>query len=281
MHDQRGNRVGPYRLGPRYRDTGALGRVYRAHNAETGAPALVLQRTARQEDATPLADWTVRVTSSVSPAFLALEVESAPVDGLPADVVEEFVVMLGDAEQLANTVADRHETMPHLRRPVFARQLVTPPPTPRPSTRNWQSPSLAAGLAALAATAVLYLGGSRSGLELRHDAGAALAQSDLDAWWGGDDAATGLALTSTTDDAPILLARALPKKPFSNQKRPPCKVKEKLEVELFGGCWVPHRQSAPCPDELYEYEGVCYLPAAKPEKSPTAFSSQPLAFDRQ
>lgn len=278
MNDtQQGNRLGPYRLGARYRSTGDLGRVYRAHNVETGAQALVLQRTERQADDVPLADWQVRVTSSVSPAFLAIEVESAPAVGVPADIAEEFVVMLGDAEKLANEVVDRPETMPHLRRPVLARQLVTPAPAPRPSARDWRHPSLAAGLAALAAAAVLHLGGSRSGLALRHDAGAELAQADVDAGWG-EDAATGLVLTGIMDDAPFLLARALPKKPFNNQKRPPCE--KPLETEIFNGCWVPHEVRAPCPDRLYEFEGKCYLPAAKQESAPTAFSRQPLAFDR-
>lgn len=282
MHSdsQRGNQLGPYILGPRYKSTGDVGRLYRAYNVETGAPALVLQRTERQADEQPLADWQVRVASSVSPAFLALEVERAPAAGIPADVAGELVFMLGDAEEIANAVVERPETIPHLRaapRPPPARQAVTPLPAPHPA-QDWRRPSLAAGLAALAAAAVLHLGGTRSGLEPRLDAGAELAQADIDAGWGGDDAATGLVLTSTTDDAPFLLARALPKKPFSNQKRPPCE--KPLEVEIHEGCWVPHKMTAPCPDRLYEFAGQCYLPAAKPESSPRAVTRQPLAFDR-
>ncbi|HZI02593.1 MAG TPA: hypothetical protein VEZ71_01145 [Archangium sp.] len=284
MNDtQRGNRVGPYQLGPRFKGTGDTGRIYRAHHVETGAPALVLQRTERQSDEQPLADWRVLVTSSVSPAFLALEVVRAPAAGLPADVAEEFVVMLGDAEQLANAVVDRTETLPHLRRPPLARQLVTPSPAPRPAplpSRSWQRPSLAAGFAALAAAAVLHLGGARSGLELRHDAGAEFAHADMDAGWGGSaESADDLVLTGMDEDAPFLLARALPKKPFSNQKRPPCDAD--LEAEIFNGCWVATDKTAPCPDKLYEFKGKCYLPAAKQESAPTAFSRQPLAFDRQ
>ena len=64
----------------------------------------------------------------------------------------------------------------------------------------------------------------------------------------------------------------MPKKPFEQQKRPPCKVKEQLEVEIHGGCWVPHKKAAPCPDELYEFDGQCYLPAAKPERSPRSMN---------
>ena len=206
---QRGNQLGPYRLKAKYRDTEGTGRIYQAYNVVTGAPALVLQRTERQADEQPLADWQVRVTSSVSPAFVALEVERAPAAGLPADVAEEFVVMLGDAEQLANAVVDNPETLPHLRaapRPPPARQveqpLLTPAPAARPSP-GWRQPSLAAGLAAAATTVLLHLSGSSSGLELRRDAGAELAQADVDA---GYDAslATGLVLTDSANDMPIV-----------------------------------------------------------------------------
>ncbi|MCY1080277.1 hypothetical protein [Archangium lansingense] len=284
MHSarQRGNQLGPYVLGPRFKSTGDMGRIYRAHNVVTGAPALVLQRTERQDDEEILADWTVRVTSSVSPAFVALEVESAPRAGDPADVPEELVFMLRDAEELANATINRPETMPHLRaarRPPSARHAVTPRPA-APTSRNWQRPSLAAGIVAAVAAALLHLGASNSGISGNMLAGAELAQGDWDAGWDASLEATGLVLTTTADDLPIVLARALPKKPFANQKRPPCKVKEKLEVELFGGCWVPHEVRAPCPDELYELGGKCYLPAAKPESSPTAISGRGIAFDR-
>ncbi|WNG57405.1 hypothetical protein F0U59_23540 [Archangium gephyra] len=289
---QRGNQLGNYLLGPRYRNTEDTGRIYRAHNVVTGAPALVLQRSERQAVDQPLADWQVRVTSSVSPSFVALEVMRAPTTGDRVDVPEELVFMLEDAADIVHAVVDNPETLPHLRRPALARQLVTPPPasqvvqslpTPAPAARpspSWRRPSLAAGLAAAAAAVLLHLGGSGSGLELRRDAGAELAQADVDAGWPWDDAsvATGLVLTDSADELPIVLARALPKKPFSNQKRPPCE--ELLEVEINNGCWVPHEVRAPCPDRLYEFGGKCYLPAAKPESSPQAVSRQPLAFDR-
>ncbi|HEX5750006.1 MAG TPA: hypothetical protein VFZ09_27500 [Archangium sp.] len=283
---QRGNQLGQYQLGPRYRDTQDMGRIYRAHNVETGAPALVLQRTERQVDEQPLANWQVRVTSSVSPAFLALEVECAPAAGLPADVAEEFVVMMGDAEQLANAVVDRPETLPHLRAAPRHPAARTTPDQQITKFRNfetrpapsWRRPFLAAGLVAAAAAVLLHLGGAEP--PPHYEPGAELAQGDVDAGWGWDDAsvATGMVLTNSADDLPIVLARALPKKPFSNQKRPPCE--KLLEVEINNGCWVPHEVRAPCPDRLYEFGGKCYLPAAKPESSPRALSRQSLAFDR-
>jgi hypothetical protein len=243
----------------------------------------VLQRTERQGDDQPLADWRVLVTSSVSPSFLALEVVSAPGAGLPADVAEEFVVMLGDAEQLANAVVDRPETLPHLRRPSLPRPLVTPPAAPRPvplRSRSWRRPSFASGLAAVAAAATLYLCGSVSGLERPPDSSAEFAPADVDAGWGGSaEAADDLVLTGVDEGAPFVLARALPKRPFSNQKRAPCNPD--IEIEIRGGCWVRLKQDAPCRgDSAYEYEGGCYLPAAKQQTAPSAFSRQPLAFDR-
>lgn len=285
---QRGNLLGPYRLKAKYRDTEDTGRIYRAYNVVTGAPALVLQRSARQVVDQPLADWQVCVTSSVSPSFVALEVMNVPTTGDRVDVPEELVFMLEDAADIAHAVLDKPETLPHLRaapRPPLAR----PAPEQRVSkirnfetrpSSSWRRPSLAAGLAAAAAAVLLHLGGSGSGTELRHDAGAELAHADVDAGWPWDDAsiATGLVLTDSADDLPIVLARAMPKKPFEQQKRPPCN--RNIETELFNGCWVATDKPTPCPDELYEFEGKCYLPAAKPTKRNAAFSRQPLAFDR-
>ncbi|QRK06068.1 hypothetical protein JQX13_38990 [Archangium violaceum] len=272
---QRGNTLGQYRLGPRYRGTGELGRVYRAHHVETGRPALVVQRTERQADDAPLADWQVRVTSSVSPAFLALEVERAPEGGDPLDVAGELVFMLEDAAQAADTTINRPETMPHL--------LSAPRPTPRTShapraePTSWRRPAFAAAATALAAAALLHLSGSPLLGPAGLDAGDELALAD-EAGWGGSEAATGLVLTNMADSEPIILARALPKKPFANQKRPPCD--RDVEAEIFGGCWVATDKVTPCPDKLYEFEGKCYLPAAKPESRPAAMSRHPLAFDR-
>ncbi|WNG49177.1 hypothetical protein F0U60_37475 [Archangium minus] len=276
---QRGNILGQYRLGPRYRSTGELGRVYRARHVETGRPALVVQRTDRQADDAPLADWQVRVTSSVSPAFLALEVERAPEGGDPLDVAGELVFMLEDAAQAADTTVNRPETMQHLL--SAARPTPRISQSPRAERAFWRRPAFAAAAAALAAAALLHLSGSSRPGPAGLDAGDELALAD-DAGWGGSEAATGLVLTNMADSEPIILTRALPKKPFTNQKRPPCD--KQLEVELRGGCWVPHKTPAPCPDRLYEFEGSCYLPAAKPETSPAAVFRQPhqtLAFDRQ
>jgi hypothetical protein len=71
-------------------------------------------------------------------------------------------------------------------------------------------------------------------------------------------------LVDTTPQGEPVLARPLPREPFKGQKRPPCK--RYSEVELIGACWTPHKLKAPCPEDLYEYQGECYVPSysAKP-----------------
>ncbi|QRK08060.1 hypothetical protein JQX13_50290 [Archangium violaceum] len=278
-HQQRGNQLGQYRLGSRYRNTGELGRVYRAHHVETGRPALVVQRTERQADDAPLADWQVRVVSSVSPSYLALEVERAPEGGDPLDVAGELVFMLEDAAQVADTTINRPETMGHLL--GAARPTPRTSQAPRAERASLRRPAFAAAAAALAAAALLHLSGSSWPGPAGLDAGDELALAD-DAGWGGsaDEVANDLVLTAMPDEAPFLLAKALPKKPFSNQKRPPCD--KQLEVEMNGGCWVRLKVDGTCPpDKAYEHQGECFLPAAKPTASPAAVSRQALAFDRQ
>ena len=68
---------------------------------------------------------------------------------------------------------------------------------------------------------------------------------------------------TTPPEAPVI-ARPLPREPFKGQKRPPCT--RHVEVELIGACWGPHKLKAPCPNELYEHQGECYVPlfSAKP-----------------
>jgi hypothetical protein len=80
-----------------------------------------------------------------------------------------------------------------------------------------------------------------------------------------------LASTSWEGD---LLARALPKKPFKEQKTQDCS-KKRAEVLINGGCWVPvklpeRKAGQPCPNGLYEDKGECYIPVAKPKDAEAA-----------
>jgi hypothetical protein len=95
-----------------------------------------------------------------------------------------------------------------------------------------------------------------------------LATAQGDGGWDDRGDLTGLLLTDPVDFGPVVLARPMPKKPFDVQKKAPCD--KALEEEHFGGCWVPHKTPAPCPDKLYELGGTCYLPAAKPQPKPAS-----------
>ncbi|ATB41121.1 hypothetical protein CYFUS_006583 [Cystobacter fuscus] len=252
-------RLGPYVLGPRYKNTEDLGRLFRARNMETGAPALVLEHTERQALDVPVADWTLRLRSSVSPAHLALEVESAPksVDGEVAG--EELDCMLEDLHFAVTRVLRSPETLRHLR------SLHTPAtPFAALTTPAWYRPALGAALATCVALLMLHAGNStpvEDWSSIRE-----LATARNDAGWEGD--VTGAALTGLADFEPLVLARPMPKKPFEVQKKAPCD--KTLEEEHFGGCWVPHKTPAPCPDKLYELNGTCYLPAVKASPPPAS-----------
>ncbi|WP_233261933.1 hypothetical protein [Vitiosangium sp. GDMCC 1.1324] len=165
-------------------------------------------------------------------------------------------------------------------RPGTLEFLSTPPHRPRESAPRIQSRrriALAAGIGALVAAALLaFTHRASPGVQVVVDADAEGAGTG---WGGSGNVADDVVLTSATDTEPIVLARPMPKSPFDNQKRPPCK--KPVEVEAFGGCWVPHEIRAPCPDDLYEREGKCYLPAAKPKATPAAVSLQPLAVQSE
>ena len=88
---------------------------------------------------------------------------------------------------------------------------------------------------------------------MSHEVPTAAETSDFDAW-----------LVDTADAGQSVLARPLPKEAFKGQKRPPCT--RYTEVEFVGGCWMPHKLKAPCPETLFEHQGECYAPSfsAKP-----------------
>jgi hypothetical protein len=40
------------------------------------------------------------------------------------------------------------------------------------------------------------------------------------------------------------------------------------DVHEAVGRWVPHKEKAPCPEDLFEYQGECYMASIQPPKLP-------------
>jgi hypothetical protein len=138
-----GGPLGPYHVTLRYRSIGGgLGRLYEARNNETGNPALVLM-PGPKGDLRAEEDWQVRATANVTPPYLALEVERAPVDGQP----RQLTWMLERWAAALVRIDDRPEARAHLT--GGAKE-----PRQHPAGRLG-SPGGALGLAALLALAVV------------------------------------------------------------------------------------------------------------------------------
>src|SRR6218665_3817766 len=184
---QRGNHLGPFKLEQRHRHTEHLGRVYPPRSTERGAPALVLRPTGRDPESPPLADWRLRLFSSVPPAYLALEVEAAPEAANAPDAGEELEAMLEDLLEAVMHTNARPETLGHLRSP---RRLPPPRALPKPA-RRWLQPVLGAALAASFAAALLFAGNSERTPVDDWTSRPELAQARNDGGWGGAGDLTG------------------------------------------------------------------------------------------
>jgi hypothetical protein len=252
-HKWSGGKMGAYHLRKRYRNTGSdVGRIYEAHNVETGAFALVV-RPGRAGTWGPRTPWTVRVTAETSPPFLALEVEHAPkAEALALSELTRMFIRLSGA--LA-CVEERADTGAHLTRE----------PLPRPLRREasrgkWQH----VGVGALAAVA-LVLGAVA--LWPR-------SPKSTDKWSPGEGEAVRdepVAWVDLQDDTQPGIGYPMPRAPFEGQRKPPCL--KGTEVELHGGCWVPLEYKAPCPKSTAELNDKCYMPVR--QKPPEPRSLQP------
>ncbi|QRK12090.1 hypothetical protein JQX13_19805 [Archangium violaceum] len=245
-------RLGPYQLHEQMQQAAReRGELYRATNETSGATALVLKPTAEDEDGeTRRKDWQVRCVSSSSPDYLALEVERTPWSVSPDR---------HSAEALVFTFEDLREGVRRM-----ARHLPTAD-EPRPKWR------LGLALAsAAAACALLFALANMSRPPDGPDSEWRAALSPMNPEGVQTDTAMpfeGISLTDSRDGGSIdLLARPLPSKPYKGQKRPPCTPR--IEVEIMGGCWVPHKLKAPCPEELHEYQGECYTIAVSAKPPP-------------
>ena len=238
-------RVGPYLIQEQVQQSGdSQEALYLATNETSGATALV-RKHAAGEGRAGRKDWRVLLGSWASRGYSAMEVEHT--DWARAQDRQT-------AESLLLTLEGVRE---EVRRMVRA---VAYPHEPRLRWRlGWGVASAVTGCALLLALVRLVLMSqlpSALPAPLSHEVPTAVETSDYDAW-----------LSDTTPEGQPVLARPLPKEPFKGQKRPPCT--RYTEVELVGGCWMPHELKAPCPETLFEYQGKCYAPSfsAKPPPS--------------
>ncbi|WP_309896595.1 protein kinase [Archangium sp.] len=243
----RGNdRLGPYHLSNRSWYLGRqLGHLHAAHNLQTGAFGVVM--TSDKASAWPLRTaWTARVTSTVSPSSLSLEVEPAP-DARPPSLLEltlAFDHLVGTLGNLRSQ-QDRDDVQAHLDR------------KPRGSWRGRllsRGPPLLAGVAMGAGLALLVL------------------------WLRSPEPQQALEVAEATLDEPVgfidmeeppfpFIGYPMPETPFKEQQKPPCL--KGTAVEIRGGCWVTLEQRAPCPKSTAEFEGKCYMPVRKKDPLPS------------
>jgi hypothetical protein len=246
--------VGPYQLQEQVpQDEQSHGELYRATHETSGATALVLKPTPEDEARSgPLTDWQVRCVSSDSPSYLALEVEHSAWSVAPDRHSVETLMCL--FEEVRDGVKRMDRAFPASTEP----------------RRGWRL-----GLAVAGAAAVCVLLFS-----LMHGPPASPAAEGTRTPWARAEPApmneevptdTGVSPTGSLfwedlDGGAAAIARPFPSKPYKGQRRPPCAPR--IEVEIMGACWVPHKLTAPCPEELYEYKGECYTASMRSQSPP-------------
>jgi hypothetical protein len=245
--------LGPYQLREQVpQDEHSHGELYRALHETSGATALVLKPTPESEArSVPLTDWQVRCVSSASPSYLALEVEHSAWSVAPDRHSMEALMCLFEEVRDAVKRMDR----------AF--------PASTESHLWWHLGLALAGAAAVCALLFALMPLWPMSRPPGNPESLASPQAEVMSHNLQGTAekpapfANGWLADATPQEQPAL-ARPLPGEPFKGQKRPPCT--RYVQVELVGACWMPHRLKAPCPDELYEYQGECYAPvfASKP-----------------
>ncbi len=245
--------LGPYQLQEQVpQDEHRHGELYRALHETSGATALVLKPTPENEARSgSLTDWQVRCVSSASPSYLALEVEHSAWSVAPDRHSVEALMCLFE----------------EVREGVKRMDRAFPPSTD--THLRWRLGLALAGAAAVSALIFALLplapvSPSPSGPAPTASAASSPVSDEIPTATEELEPPTSAWLAETLPEEQSALARPLPPKPFKGQKRPPCT--RYTEVELVGACWAPHELKAPCPEDLYEYQGKCYLPSfsAKP-----------------
>ncbi len=239
-------RVGPYLLQEQVQQSNdGQGELYLATNETSGATALV-RKHAVEEDKAPRKDWRVFLGSWASRGYSAMEVEHTG------------WARAQDRQSAESLLLTLEGVLEEARRMVRA---VSGPDEPRLRWRlGWGVASaVAVGALLLALVRLAPVSQPPSALPapLRHEEPTPVETPDFRAW-----------LADTTPPGQPVFARPLPKEPFKGQKRPPCT--RYTEVELVGACWAPHKLKAPCPEDLFEYQGECYLPSFSARPPPSS-----------
>jgi hypothetical protein len=186
--------------------------------------------------------WRIVLASESDRPDVSLHIEHAPAFSPPSQVADQLVLM--------NAAFRYVEDSPRLQA-HFARGAVRP--------RASLLTQALAGLAVLAVGALFWLRPAAS------VTAPDCPVSDV------DPVRDAPALINTESPAAPNIAYPLPRLPFRNQAKAPCKT-QLFEVEINGGCWVALEQKPPCAEVRAEYEGKCYLPVAKDRgRPPEAF----------
>jgi hypothetical protein len=238
-------RLGPYLLQEQVEQShDSQVELYLATHETSGATALV-RKHAAEEGSAPGKDWRVRLGSWASGGYSAMEVEHTDWARAQDRQSAESLLLtlegvLEEVRRMTRVLSDTHE--PCLRWHLGVGVV--------------SAATVGAVLFALVHLASVSQPPSAPPTPLSYEVPTSAETSDFRAW-----------LADTTPQGQPVFARPLPKEPFKGQKRPPCT--RYTEVELVGACWAPHKIKAPCPNDLFEHQGECFIPAfsAKPPPS--------------
>ncbi|WP_309895246.1 hypothetical protein [Archangium sp.] len=252
-------RVGPYHLEEQVpQDEYSQGALYRAMHETSGAPALVREPAEDEKRVEPRPVMKVRIISS--DACDAMEVEQTSRSVAPERQ---------SVESLVATLEDVQETVGRMARALSASSGLRP---------RWDPKRLR--LAGVMAVCVLAFVLGRhvpvspppSALEPRVSVAPAPIRHEVTVDTEVPPTGNGWLLEAADGGVPAL-AHPFPRKPYKGQRRPPCKPR--VEVEIMGACWIPHELKAPCPEDLYEYQGKCYTTSMQPPATPQSVQPSP------
>jgi hypothetical protein len=247
---KKGVRLGPFQLGKRHKHASAeLGHIHEARNVHTGAPALVMLPGPRPTWG-PKKNWQVRASFQVTPAFIALEVERAPVSGRLAELADLLTLLLAGLEAVRGNVR--------------MRALLTGTPMGQWMRRPPLKALVAAGLVVLALGGGLWLSSGTRPMSSPTPPPSTSGIGEL-----ADAGSPAFFLIDGEVQGPTGIAYPVPDKPYPNQVRPPCR---KSQVAINGGCWVALEQRPPCDEAHAEYQGKCYMPLMKAPRPPQSLS---------